>query len=63
MKNTKCKDCGRVAVGYFPMSDVDAILYSYCRSCLDSHKHEMMIRLTKIQIKYEKAAKEGFKED
>lgn len=46
----KCCECGKQAVSFWPVVDIDIPSYPYCRECLDKAKMKMIMEL----IKHEK---------
>lgn len=48
-KNCKCCECGKKAVCFWPIIDIDIPEYPYCRKCVDKAKMEVLkiINLTK----------------
>jgi len=48
----KCCVCGRQAVAFWPVFDIDQEIppRPYCRRCLDKAKKEMLISILKTEI-------------
>lgn len=44
-KDKKCFDCGKQAVAFFPVCDVDIPAYPRCRKCIDKIKMSIMNNL------------------
>jgi len=45
IKNKKCVECGKPAVAFYPMIDIDVTSYPYCRKCLEKVKFALLIKL------------------
>lgn len=43
----KCCTCGKQAVAFWPVVDVDIPSQPYCRECLDKVKLELLIEMQK----------------
>lgn len=44
-KDEKCCECGEQACCYWPVIDIDIPSHPYCRSCVDTAKNELLIKL------------------
>ena len=45
---SKCVDCGKQAVAFFPVFDPDIPAFPYCRECLDKVKMKLLIQLVEV---------------
>ncbi len=51
-KDEKCCVCGKEAVCFWPMIDPDIEHHPYCRKCVDEAKMSLMLKLSKLDLKY-----------
>ena len=50
-KDNKCIICGKPAVAFFPIFDIDIESHPYCRKCLDEEKIKLIIMLNEATTK------------
>lgn len=48
-KDCKCSKCGKQAVCFWPIVDIDIPDHPYCRKCVEAAKMRVLLELNKIE--------------